>query len=121
MRFSSSDAATAPAPQPKYRKDYAPPAYWIDRVDLEFDLAPKGTRVSAKLAFRRNADAGASAPLELMGEDLRTLEVRLDGRTLEAGEYQVEEETLTIPNAPAEGVLETVVEIDPVDNLQLSG
>ena len=119
MRFLSNDAA--PAPQPKFRKDYAAPAYWIDRVDLEFDLAPKGTRVLAKLAFRRNAGADVSAPLELMGEDLRTLEVRLDGRTLGEGEYQVEAETLTIPGVPAEGVLETVVEIDPVENLQLSG
>ncbi len=121
MRPPSSDAATAPAPQPTYRKDYAPPAFWIDRVDLEFDLAPKGTRVRSKLAFRRNGEAPSNAPLELMGEDLRTLEVRLDGRVLEASEYRVEGEGLTLPDAPAEGVLETVVEIDPVDNLQLSG
>ena len=36
------------------REDYAAPAYWIDTVDLCFDLDPAKTRVLNKMTLRRN-------------------------------------------------------------------
>ena len=40
----------SPAPT-VYRKDYQPPAYWIDTVDLTFDLDPAKTRVLNKMTL----------------------------------------------------------------------
>ena len=41
----------------KRRLDYRPPAFLVDTLDLEFDLDPVATDVTARLAFRRNPDA----------------------------------------------------------------
>ena len=39
------------------RSDYAAPAYWIDTVDLSFDLDPAKTRVLNKMTVRRTPTA----------------------------------------------------------------
>ena len=36
------------------RSDYSAPAYWIDTVNLSFDLDPAKTRVLNKMTLRRN-------------------------------------------------------------------
>ncbi len=36
------------------RADYQAPAWWIDTVDLTFDLDPAKTRVLNKMRIRRN-------------------------------------------------------------------
>ena len=51
-----------------YRADYQAPAFWIDTVDLCFDLEPAKTRVLNKMRLRRNADVEAQ-PLRLDGEE----------------------------------------------------
>ena len=38
------------------RADYSAPAFWIDTVDLCFDLDPTKTRVLNKMRLRRNPD-----------------------------------------------------------------
>lgn len=48
-------------PQTVYLKDYTPPAFWIDTVDLDFDIDAGGTTVSATLALRRNAARPAAS------------------------------------------------------------
>ena len=52
-----------------HRTDYQPPAFWIDHVELTFDLDPAKTRVLNKMRVRRNAAVPAQ-PLRLHGEDL---------------------------------------------------
>ena len=52
-----------------HRAAYAAPAFWIDTVDLTFDLDPAKTRVLNKMRLRRNPDVAAQ-PLRLDGEDL---------------------------------------------------
>jgi len=66
-------------PQTVYLKDYTPPAFWIDTVDLDFDIDAGGTTVSATLALRRNA-ARPGQPLVLDGEELQTLALSVDGQ-----------------------------------------
>ncbi len=41
-------------PQKKYLKDYMPPAYRIDKIDLTFDLTEKYATVTAVQQIRRN-------------------------------------------------------------------
>src|SRR5690606_16046062 len=76
-------------PRPIRLKDYRPPSYLIDRVDLDAVLDPSRTRVRARLKVRRNPDASASGPLVLDGEHLELVSVSLDGKTLPPAAYKV--------------------------------
>ncbi|MBL0353985.1 MAG: hypothetical protein IPP03_15505 [Dechloromonas sp.] len=58
-----------------YLKDYTPPAFLVDTVDLDFVIEAGGTTVTATLTMRRNP-AIAPQPLVLDGEELKTLSVR---------------------------------------------
>ncbi|MDD2728685.1 aminopeptidase N [Malikia sp.] len=60
------------------REDYAAPAYFVDTVDLCFDLDPAKTRVLNKMRLRRNP-AVAAQPLRLDGEELNLARVLVDG------------------------------------------
>ena len=123
----AADPAAAPSraawdapPPPTVTRlaDYAPPPHLIDETRLTFALAPRGTRVRARIAFRPNPDAAPSDVLALDGEDLRTLRVAVDGTEVEP---QADGATLRVPVPRAPFVLETEVEIDPEDNTELSG
>ncbi|WP_091741752.1 aminopeptidase N [Phenylobacterium immobile] len=106
-------------PQPIRLSDYAPPAFLIDEVHLTFLLAPNATRVKATLSVRRNGDHGD--PLKFNGERLTFISAAIDGQTLGADAYVVDDEWLTIANAPDAFTLETEVEIDPEGNKALEG
>ncbi|RYU63083.1 aminopeptidase N [Methylolobus aquaticus] len=110
-------------PQTIYLKDYTPPDYLIDTVDLAFDLDEADTRVTARLAVRRNpAGAGGRPALELAGEQLVLESVQIDGRLLAPDEFAVGEESLVlsrVPDAPFE--LEVVTRINPGANTALEG
>ena len=106
-------------PQPIRLADYRPPAFLIDEVLLDVDLAPSATRVKAKLHVRRN---GAHAePLRLDGVRLKLASLALDGKALPAARYQIEPEQLVVPDVPDAFVLESEVEIDPQGNTALEG
>jgi len=106
-------------PQPIRLADYRPPAFLIETVHLDFDLAPNATRVRATLAVRRNGDH--AEPLSLNGERLKLISVTLDGRALSGGEYSVDDEFLVVPGVPDAFTLETEVAIDPEANKALDG
>jgi len=106
-------------PQPVRLAEYRPPAFLIDEVRLEFALDPRATRVKARLVVRRDGDH--HEPLWLNGERLTPIAVAIDGRTLKAGEYVIDDEGLTIAGVPDAFVLETEVEIDPENNKALDG
>ncbi len=109
-------------PQAVFRKDYRPPAYTIETVELDFDLADEFTTVKAALDVRRTKDCPAGAPLELDGEDLDLRGVKVDGRALRADEYSLDAEgRLVLPGLPERCRLETEVRIKPHENTQLSG
>ena len=111
-----------PTPQTIRLEDYTPPAFLIDTVDLDFDIHHDHTIVRARLALRRNpAAADAAAPLRLDGEAVTLQSVALDGRTLGAEEYTLDDEHLTLPNVPDAFTLDTAVRIHPRDNTTLMG
>jgi len=79
------------------RLDYQPPAYWIDTVDLTFDLDPAKTRVLNKMRMRRNPDVPAQ-PLRLDGEELNLARVLVNG----AGtSFRIDGNQLVLENLPA--------------------
>jgi aminopeptidase N len=103
-----------------HRLDYAPPAFWIDTVDLAFDLDPAKTRVLNRMRLRRNP-AVAPQPLRLHGEELNLARVLVDG----AGtSFKMEGNQLVLENLP-EGeepfALEIFTTCAPAKNTQLSG
>jgi aminopeptidase N len=112
-----------PARQPKLLRDYAPPDFLIEEVELDFALDPKATRVAAKLRLRPNPKAAAGGrPLVLDGESLALQSLALDGKRLAPNDYALKETSLTIPSVPARHfTLEIVTLCDPDANTVLSG
>lgn len=108
-----------PVPQPIHRKDYQPPAFVIDTVQLHFDLQESFTTVRATMEVRRNGSHGAD--LVLRGERLELVSVIIDGIPCEADSYTVTEENLSVPNVPDTFELRTEVRIKPHENTELSG
>ncbi len=99
-----------------HRKDYTPPAFAIEHVDLVFELDPQRTVVTSTLRFARRQ---AGAPLVLAGEALELLSVRLDGQPL--GDYREDDGSLTLNGLPEQGTLEIVSACQPQANTTLSG
>jgi len=109
-------------PKTIYREDYRPPDYWIDAVELHFDLGEEVTRVRSKLSMRRSQDIGGDPPpLVLNGQELALEGVWLDGRELSPGEFHLGDEELVVQSVPARFELETLVAIEPQKNTALSG
>jgi aminopeptidase N len=111
-----------PTPQTIYLKDYTPPPYLISTVDLDVEIRADHALVKASIAIKRNpAAADAKAPLVLNGEEVELVSVAIDGRVLDAAEYSVSPELLTIAKTPKKFTLETVVRIVPQKNTKLEG
>jgi aminopeptidase N len=103
------------------RADYAAPAFLVDSVALEFDLAPARTRVKNTMRLRRNPDAKPGAHLELMGEALEFIGASIDGQALPAGAVRAHEHGLIIEQAPDAFELTIESACNPLENTTLSG
>ena len=80
-----------------HRADYQAPAFWIDTVELTFDLDPAKTRVLNKMRLRRNPDVPAQ-PLKLDGEELNLARVLVNGQ---GTSFKREGSQLVLENLPA--------------------
>jgi len=67
------------APPVVQRLAYRPPSHLVEKVELRFELDPGVTRVSARFAYRRNPAVERGAALVVCGEQLRLIDVSLDG------------------------------------------
>ncbi len=104
-----------------YLKDYTPPAWWIDTVDLHVAIQDGYAEVRAKLGCRRNMQV-VGGELVLNGVALDLRKVGVDDTALDASQYTLTDDTLTIhAPLPDNFVLETVVRILLDQNTQLSG
>ena len=102
------------------REDYTAPAYWIDTVDLSFDLDPAKTRVLNRMRLRRNPDVAPQA-LRLDGEDLNLARVLVNGGGCS---FKLDGETLvleTLPEGNEPFDLEIFTTCAPEKNTQLMG
>ncbi len=111
-----------PTPQTVHLRDYTPPPFLIEQVDLDVDLRDDHAEVRATLALARNPEAvDANAPLVLDGDELELVSIALDGTPLSTGAYTLDTEHLTIADVPDRFRLETVVRVAPDRNTQLMG
>ena len=103
-----------------HRADYQQPAFWIDTVELCFDLDPAKTRVLNKMSLRRNT-AVPPQPLRLDGEDLNLARVLVNG----AGtSFKMDGNQLVLENLPegeAPFSLEIFTTCEPAKNTKLMG
>ncbi len=103
-----------------YLSHYRAPAWRITHAELCFDLDADASEVSARLQLSPDPAQPRTA-LVLDGEDLELLAIALDGRSLDATQYRIEDNRLTIERIDAACVLETRVRIAPSRNTQLQG
>ena len=104
---------------PTRLQDYRPPEWLVERVRLEFDLAPHATRVRARIDFRRNGDDPAD--LVLHGRKLTLVSAAVDGRDV-THEMEVTREDLRLKGPlPGRFTWECETEIDPAANTELEG
>lgn len=108
-------------PKAIHLKDYTPPSYLIQTVDLYFDLQEQHTKVHSRLAMVRQKGIAKDEPLILNGEHLTLEKIQLDGRVLAADAYQLTDETLTLFHLPDAFILEIVTLIKPHENTALEG
>jgi aminopeptidase N len=105
------------ATQTVFRKDYQPPVFAVESVEMGFDLDVQRTRVATRLHLVRQRPG----VLVLQGESIELHAVHLDGRTLAAHEYVLTETTLSLADLPERCVLDLEVSSCPADNTTLSG
>ncbi|TFY97652.1 aminopeptidase N [Ramlibacter humi] len=103
-----------------HRADYQAPAYWIDTVELCFDLDPAKTRVLNRMRIRRNPDVPPQ-PLKLDGDELNLARVLVNGQ---GTSFKMEGGRLVLENLP-EGSepfeLEIFTTCCPAKNSKLMG
>ncbi len=102
-------------------EDYTPPRYWVDNVNLRFELGEDETRVVSELALRRNDSMAGPNELELLGEQLRLGQLHVDGHELADTDYVIDAERLLIRDVPAQFTLRVETFIRPQDNTSLEG
>ena len=95
-------------PQPKtiYLKDYTPPAFRVETVELDVDIRDDHALVRARLDIKR-VSAGN---LVLDGDELELVSLSIDGRS---ARHEVTPERLTVYDVPDRFTLETVSRVVP--------
>ncbi|MEM8623685.1 MAG: aminopeptidase N [Pseudomonadota bacterium] len=123
-----ADADAAPETGQTVRlADYQPPPWLIDDVRLDFDLAPRATRVRARIAFRLNDETATDSlpPLRLDGRKLTLVSAAIDGQALEGGDaLTLDREGMTVAPSALPGPSfewDCTTEIDPDSNTELEG
>jgi aminopeptidase N len=111
--------------QPKniYLKDYQPPYFVIEQTHLRFDLFEEYAQVDSRLMMRRNRQQhqNLEGPLVLVGQQLKLETIKVDGVLLEACDYSLEDENLTIYKVSDVFELEISTRIEPQNNTALEG
>jgi aminopeptidase N len=110
-----------------YRADYTAPNYWVDTVEMGFDLHPTATRIATRSTIRHRK--GAPRTLVWAGDSAKggvSLDfVAVNGKRLSKKEYSLKNDAggsiLTIPNLPATAVVDVATTVNPTANTTLMG
>lgn len=110
-------------PKTIHLKDYAPAPFLIDQIKLTVDIFETHTQVTSSLTVVKRAEhRGEKCHLELNGENLTLLNIKLNGRDLPSSDYQVSEDKLVVLNrSEEEFTLEITNTIYPSLNKAMEG
>lgn len=119
-------APIAKEPKVKFLKDYKPPNHLVSDTRLVFELDDDGLDTVVRSTLTVVPSCAARTPLVLDGKGLRLLDggLKIDGRVLDASDYEYDTDanTLTIPAVPNEPfTFESAVSIKPAKNMALDG
>ncbi len=103
-----------------FLKDYQQPAFWIDTVDLVFDLADDHALVTASVDYKRNTESPLKN-LELFGAELELERIAINGYALEKADYQLTDSGMAVTNLADEFTLVITTKIYPQKNTSLEG
>lgn len=109
-------------PKAIYLKDYLPPAYLIEKINLQVSLGEEVTGVESTLnVYANEKHPEKGKPLVLFGQDMKLVSVEMDGKELSESQYAVDKESLTINDVPEKFTLTVKNEIKPQENTSLEG
>ena len=103
-----------------YLHDYRPPAWRVDRVELDVSLAADCTLVRARLHLERDP-AQPEVDLWLDGDDLTLLALKVDGEIADGRNFKISEHGLRIQGLGDKALVETHSRINPSANTKLQG
>ncbi|GAA4033915.1 aminopeptidase N [Actimicrobium antarcticum] len=103
-----------------YREQYTPPAYFVDTVDMGFDLDQVTTRVATRIKLTRN-DATDDHTIILFGDELKLVSLTMNGTLLGKRDYELVDGNLHIPGAPDQVTLDIETVLAPSQNTSLMG
>ncbi|MCJ1902381.1 MULTISPECIES: aminopeptidase N [Paracoccus] len=101
----------------QYLADWRPYPFEIAETRLEFDLAPRATRVRSQIDFRRKG----AGDLVLDGAGLKTLSLAINGKPLDPAGATGERLVIPAADLPDAFTFAAEVEIDPEANTALEG
>ena len=105
------------APSKIHLKDYKPPSFDVETVDLDIKLFDDHAIVDSTLVMQRQNDSD----LVLYGEALELMSIKLNDEPLASERYTQADGTLTITDAPENTRLQLQVRIHPHTNTALEG
>lgn len=104
---------------PRYLKDYQVPNFNIETVNLTVTLDDTATVVSNVMKITRNGNH--QEMLSLDGEHMRLLSVAINNQSINANDYQLSEDKLSISTLENSFYLTIVTELNPEANTALEG
>ena len=104
-------------PSKIHLKDYEPPSFDVETVDLDIKLFDDHAIVDSTLVMQRQTDGD----LVLYGEALELMSIKLNDEPLASERYTQADGTLTITDAPENTRLQLQVRIYPHTNTALEG
>lgn len=118
---SQGQEAEMEAPKEIFLADYKMPNYFFDTVDLKFVLGDDKTIVLARTVVQPRIE-GTGQPLILNGSDLKLISIKVNGKEVEKGGFQLTPRSLTLVSPPTSlFTLEIETEIYPQHNTSLEG
>jgi len=115
-----ADAAHKPLePAIIRREDYLPFPWLVPEVSLDFVLGLVETHVTAVLTVERNPQAEASPTIQLDGDGLEPLAVKVDGETVSSWAMEGNDLIVSLPGDAHQ--IEVTTQINPSENTALMG
>lgn len=112
---------TTKQPKTIYLADYKQPSYWVESVNLCFELDETATKVYSEIQLSRNPNQSRQESVLLAGDNLTLVRCCIDDVELNADQYTLTEEGLLLSQLPERCKVTVETIINPKTNTALSG